>query len=107
MTQENERKLSDLIDNGEEPIVYVIVGRGWEEDEGEAEDAIPFNIILTAVDDDSAIRRSLEALGEQGYASAELDQIGLVTEEPDEPTLADAYRDALAGNVAIISFKEG
>ncbi|WP_310619389.1 regulator [Flexibacterium corallicola] len=101
-----DKKLSDMIDSDSGPIVYVLVGRGWEVEDGDPEDAIPFNILLTAADDDAAVRRSLESLGEQGYVSAELDQIGVVTEVPEDDTLGDAYQDALAGNVAIIAFKD-
>ena len=64
------------------------------------------NSISSAPDDDSAVRRSLESLAGQGYAEAELDQIGIITGEPDDPTYDGAYQDALEGNVAVIVFRE-
>lgn len=90
----------------DEPTVFILVGRVWEETTGKPEDAIPVNIFVSAPDDDSAVRRSLEALAAEGYAEAELDQIGVLTEEPDDPTFEGAYQDALEGNVAVVAFRE-
>lgn len=89
-----------------EPTVFVIVGRVWEDGASAPEDAIPVNIFVKAPDDDGAVRRALEALAAEGYAEAELDQIGALTEEPDDPTFESAYEDALEGNVAVVAFRE-
>ncbi len=89
----------------DEPTVFVLVGRVWEETSGSPEDAIPVNVFVTAPDDDSAIRRALEALSGEGYAEAELDQIGALTEEPDDPNFEGAYQDALEGNDAVVAFR--
>lgn len=43
-------------------------------------------------------------LSAQGFAEAELDQIGVMDGEPDDPVYEGAYQDALAGNVAIVTF---
>lgn len=91
---------------GDTPTLYILVGRGWEVEEGTPDDAVPFNILVTAADDDGAVRRGLEALGAQGFIEAELDQIGIITERPEEETFQAAYDDALAGNVAVIAFKD-
>ncbi|SRR5690554_1781079 len=90
----------------DEPTVFILIGRAWEDAGGRPDDAIPVNILLQAPDDDSAIRRALEALSGQGFVEAELDQIGVITEEPDDPTYDSAYEDALAGNVAVITFRD-
>ena len=50
-------------------------------------------------------RRS-ESLQGQGFAEAELDQIGVMDGEPDDPVYEGAYQDALAGNVAIVTFTD-
>ncbi|PTW61589.1 hypothetical protein C8N35_102300 [Breoghania corrubedonensis] len=92
--------------NGEEPMVFIIVGRVWEVEDGGPDDAITVNIFLTAPDDDSAVRRALEALAGEGYVEAELDQIGTLDSEPEDPTFEEAYQDALEGNVAVITFRE-
>ncbi|WP_319773151.1 regulator [Breoghania sp.] len=92
--------------NGDEPMVFVIVGRVWEEEEGGPDDAITVNIVLAAADDDSAVRRALEALAGEGYAEAELDQIGTLDGEPDDPAFEEAYQDARDGNVAVITFRD-
>lgn len=88
------------------PTVFVVVGRVWEEGSDSPEDAIPVNVFVAAPDDDSAIRKALEALAGEGYAEAELEQIGAITEEPDEPLFEAAYQDALEGNVAVVAFRQ-
>ena len=40
--------------------------------------------MLVAPDDNSAVRRALESLAAEGYAEAELDQIGDMEGVPDE-----------------------
>lgn len=93
-------------DNSEsiEPTIYILVGRVWDEEDGDAETAIPVHILLRAADDDDAVRRTLNALSEQGFAEAELDQIGVMDGEPDEDIYEAAYADALEGNVSVIRF---
>ncbi|ADZ70159.1 Two component response regulator [Polymorphum gilvum SL003B-26A1] len=89
-----------------DPTVFLVVGRVWDNEDGLPEDAIPVHVLLSAPDDDSAVRKTLEALAGEGFLEAELDQIGVLTEEPEDPTYDDAYQDALAGNVAVITFKD-
>lgn len=92
--------------------VYVLVGRAWRAEpsaggydstEGE-DDAIPVNVLLTAPDEEAAISRALAALANEGYGRAELDRIGVVDGEPDDPTFAAAYWNAVDGEVAVIAF---
>ena len=92
-------------DQEEQPTVFILIGRVWDETGGSPEDAIPVNVFVSAPDDDSAVRRALEALSGEGFAEAELDQIGALTEEPDDPTFEGAYQDALEGNVAVVAFR--
>ena len=84
--------------------VFIILGRVWIED-GAPE--IPVHILLRAADDDSAIREALNALSEDGYAEAEFDQIGALTDMPDEEPHASAYQGAMEGEVAIVTFGDG
>ncbi|MTH96105.1 regulator [Roseibium sp. RKSG952] len=88
-----------------DPVVYIVIGRVWTTDDGTPDDAIAIHAMLTAADDDDAVRKTLEALSGQGYVEAELDQIGVMDGEPDDPTYEGAYQDALAGNVAVITFE--
>lgn len=62
--------------------------------------------MLTAPDDDSAVRRALEALAAEGYVEAELDQIGELDGEPDEEPHLSAYQGAMEGEVSIVTFEE-
>ncbi len=92
--------------NGEDtpPVVYLIMGRAWKEEGGDEEEGIPFHVMVTAPDDDGAVRRAVEALGEQGFVDAALDQLGYITEVPEEEFFVQPYKDALAGNVSVITF---
>jgi hypothetical protein len=62
--------------------------------------------MLVAPDDDSAVRRALESLAAEGYAEAELDQIGDMQGEPDDEPHLSAYQGALEGEVSVITFDE-
>ncbi|WP_415716428.1 regulator [Roseibium sp.] len=87
-----------------EPVVYIVIGRVWEDEDASPHTAITIHALLTAPDDDDAVRKTLESLSAQGYVEAELDQIGVMDGEPDDPVYEGAYQDALAGNVAIVTF---
>ncbi len=45
-----------------EPTVFLVIGRVWDSEDGGPEDAVPIHVMLTAPDDDSAVRKTLEAL---------------------------------------------
>ncbi|NBN63674.1 regulator [Microvirga tunisiensis] len=92
-------------DEGDAPFVFIVVGRVWEDSEGAPQDAIPVHVLLARPDEETAVQATLEALSLNNYALAELDQIGVLDGEPDDPTYEDAYQDALEGNVAVIAFR--
>ena len=54
----------------------------------------------------TAVRRALEALADEGYAEAEFDQIGEMEGQPDEEPHASAWQGATEGEVAIVTFTE-
>lgn len=81
--------------------VYILLGRVWVD---KSEPEVPVHILLTAPDDDTAIREALNALAQDGYEEAEFDQIGTLTGAPDEEPHASAYQGALEGEVAIVTF---
>ena len=83
------------------PLVFVITGKVRRSGETEKH---PFNAVLRAADDDSAVRACLEALAQQGHEEADLDQIGNVAERPEAGEFADAYDAALGGHVALVIF---
>lgn len=85
-------------DNEEQPVT-IITGRVRRMKEGRWEDV---HVLLTAPDDDTAVRRALEALSREGYAEAELDQIGDLEGEPDEEPHLSAWQGALEGEVSLI-----
>lgn len=84
-----------------EPVIFIITGRAWQIQDGEPTD---LHILLRAPDDDSAVREALNALAEEGYEEAELDQIGMLDGSPDEEPHASAYQGAMEGEVAIVTF---
>ena len=53
---------------------------------------------------DGRYREALNALADEGFLEADLDQIGTLTDAPDEEPHASAYQGALEGEVAIIRF---
>ena len=89
-------------DNDLRPVT-IVVGRVWREKGGESQGV---HIMLTAPDDDSAVRRALEALAAEGYAEAELDQIGDMEGPPDDEPHLSAFQGALEGEVSIVTFDE-
>jgi len=92
----------DMNDN-EERRVTIIVGRVWRNKGGDSEGV---HVLLLAPDDDSAVRLALEALAREGYAEAELDQIGEMEGAPDEEPHLSAWQGALEGEVSVITFDE-
>ena len=92
----------NMNDNEERPVT-IITGRVWRRKGGQPEGV---HIMLVAPDDDSAVRSALEALAKEGYAEAELDQIGDMQGEPDEEPHISAYQGALEGEVSIVTFNE-
>jgi hypothetical protein len=89
-------------DNDQRPVT-IITGRVWRRKGGRSEGV---HIMLTAPDDDSAVRAALNALTTEGYAEAELDQIGDMQGVPDEEPHLSAYQGALEGEVSIVTFDE-
>ena len=89
-------------DNDERPVT-IITGRAWQRKGGES---VGIHVMLVAPDDDSAVRRALESLTREGYAEAELDQIGDMQGVPDDEPYLSAYQDAVEGSVSIVTFDE-
>ncbi|MCC6206107.1 MAG: transcriptional regulator [Hyphomicrobiales bacterium] len=92
------------MNDNDQRSVTIITGRAWREKGGESEGV---HVMLVAPDDDSAVRRALEALAKEGFAEAELDQIGDMEGMPDEEPHASAYQGAVEGDVSIVTFEEG
>lgn len=89
-------------DNEARPVT-IITGRVWRSKGGDSEGV---HIMLVAPDDDSAVRTALDALAREGYAEAELDQIGELQGMPDEEPHQSAYQGAIEGEVAVVTFDE-
>ncbi|MBD8556984.1 transcriptional regulator [Rhizobium sp. CFBP 8762] len=92
----------DNDNNTDEPMVFIIIGKAYQKDEDS--EGVDIHVMLCAPDDDSAVREALNALAEEGFLEADLDQIGTLTERPEEEPHASAYKGALTGEVAIIRF---
>ena len=83
----------------DEPMVFIIIAKAYEVEGGEG---IDLHVMLAAPDDDTAVRLALNALSEEGFLEADLDQIGMINGAPDEEPHASAYQGALEGEVANI-----
>ena len=90
-------------DNGEDRPITIITGRVWKRKGGESEGV---HVMLVAPDDDSAVRKALDALAAEGYAEAELDKIGDMQGEPEDEPHISAWQGALEGEVSIVTFDE-
>ncbi|MBO3759922.1 transcriptional regulator [Ciceribacter sp. L1K23] len=93
--------LPDNDNNLDSPMVFIVIAKAYEEAGGEA---IDVHVMVAAPDDDSAVRAVLNALSEEGFVEADLDQIGMLQDIPDEEPHASAYQGALEGEVSIIRF---
>lgn len=91
------------MNDNEQPHVTILTGRVFRRKGGKAEG---IHIFLVAPDDDTAVKMALQALASEGYAEAELDQIGDIDGMPEEEPHASAYQGALEGEVAIVTFYE-
>lgn len=91
------------MNDNDQQAVTIITGRVWKKKGGESEGV---HVMLIAPDDDSAVRRALEALAKEGYAEAELDQIGDMQGEPDDEPHLSAYQGALEGEISIVTLDE-
>jgi hypothetical protein len=98
-----ESKRESAVNDNEPRPVTIITGRAWREKDGKSEGV---HVMLVAPDDDTAVRTALEALTKEGFAEAELDQIGDMEGMPDEEPHASAYQGALEGDVSIVTFEE-
>jgi hypothetical protein len=87
--------------DGEDGNVFIVIGTVSKRKGGEK---VPVHVMIKAPDDDYAVRETLNALAREGYAEAELDQIGVLDGMPDEEPHASAIEGVLAGEVAIITF---
>jgi hypothetical protein len=93
----------DAMNDNEQRNVTIITGRAFRRKGGESEGV---HIFLVAPDDDTAVKMALQSLAAEGYAEAELDQIGDMDGMPEEEPHASAYQGALEGEVAIVTFDE-
>ena len=91
------------MNDNEQPPVTIITGRVWRDKDRESEGV---NVMLVAPDDDTAVRLALEALAQEGYAEAELDQIGEMIGAPDEEPHLSAWQGATEGQISIVTFEE-
>jgi hypothetical protein len=91
------------MNDNEERSVTIITGRVRRSKAGKWEGV---HVLLSAPDDDTAVRTALAALTREGYAEAELDQIGDMEGEPDEEPHMSAYQGALEGEVSIVMVKD-
>lgn len=94
--------ITAMNDNEERPVT-IVTGRVWRRKGGKPQGV---HVMLIAPDDDSAVRLVLDALTREGYAEAELDQIGDMQGPPDEEPHMSAYQGALEGEVSIVTFEE-
>lgn len=92
---------ADNDNSNDGPMVFIVIAKGYETADSEGVD---LHILMSAADEDSAVREALNALSEEGFLEADLDQIGVLMGAPEEEPHASAYKGALQGEVSIIRF---
>ncbi|MGH6862032.1 MAG: hypothetical protein ACRECY_17415 [Phyllobacterium sp.] len=83
--------------------VHLIVADVWKDKGGEPRQV---HLLLVNDDADGLVELALRILANEGYEEAELLEIGTLTEEPEEEPHLSAWKNALAGQVALIEFDE-
>lgn len=104
MSADNDNRLNMPSDDEEtelEPSIFIVIGQISKQN---GQPKSPVHVLLKAPDDDYAVRETLNALAREGYAEAELDQVGILDGFPDEEPHASAMEGVLKGEVAIIVF---
>ena len=96
--------MNDETDGEDDPVVFIIIGGVRRADETQMLD---FHALLTAPDDDTAVRRYLEALASEGYEEADLTQIGNIDEPDEDDPFFDPYCAALDGDIALLVYEHG
>ena len=87
------------MNDNDAPVVWIIIGRVTRRKDG-PESGV--HVMLVAPDEDTAVRLTLQGLQREGFAEAQLDQIGELEGEPDEEPHLSADQGALEGEVAIV-----
>lgn len=93
-----------LPDEEAEALIFIIIGEVKKQKD---EDMIPFNALLAAPDDDTAVRLVLESFASEGYIETDMHQIGNLEGKPRDEEFQEAYDAAVAGEVALIFFEGG
>lgn len=84
-----------------DPMIFIVIGEVRQDAQTEP---VPFNALLAAPDDDTAVRLVLDSLAQEGFAEADLHQIGNIEGEPQEDQFVEAYASACQGEIALILF---
>ena len=97
-------KPGQMSDDDLETLIFIIIGEVKKLKDG---DMIPFNALLAAPDDDTAVRLVLESFASEGYIETDMHQIGNLEGRPEGEEFQEAYHAAVAGEVALIFFEGG
>ncbi|WOC17139.1 hypothetical protein [Pseudochrobactrum sp. MP213Fo] len=81
--------------------VYLIIADAWKDSES---DPVNIHILMKSEPDEDVIQAALEILASEGFAEAEISEIGTLTEQPEEEPYLSGYNTALSGQVAMIEF---
>lgn len=81
--------------------VFLIIADAWKDGES---DPVNVHIMLKSEPDEDVIQATLEILANEGFAEAEISEIGTLTEQPEDEPYLSGYNTALSGQVAMIEF---
>lgn len=81
--------------------VFLIIADAWNDGES---DPVNIHILMQSEPDEDVVQAALEILASEGFTEAEINEIGTLTEQPEEEPYLSGYNTALSGQVAMIEF---
>lgn len=81
--------------------VYLIIADAWKDGES---DPVNVHILFKSEPEEDVIQAALEILASEGFAEAEISEIGNLKEQPEDEPYLSAWNTAVSGQVAMIEF---
>lgn len=84
-----------------ETEVFLIIADAWQDEDSEPSN---IHILIKTTPEEDLINSALQILANEGFVEAAINEIGTLTEVPEEEPYLSAWHTAQTGNVAMIEF---
>lgn len=81
--------------------VHLVIAEVWNEGE---EESVEVHLLLQSDVNEDLVQTVLNILADEGYDQAELLEMAILTDQPEEEPHKSAWQTALSGQVALIEF---